>query len=201
MTKTICLALTGASGMPYGLRLLDCLLAAGCKVQLLYSQAAQVVARQEMAVDLPSRPSEAKAALLARFPHADPDKLAVYGREEWFAPVASGSNPPDAMIICPCSMGTLAAIAQGLADNLIERAADVVLKEGRKLVLVPRETPFSAIHLENMLRLSRAGAVILPPSPGFYHHPKTVQDIVDFVVARILDQIRIPHTLMQRWGA
>ncbi len=200
MTKTICLALTGASGMPYGLRLLDCLLAAGCKVQLLYSQAAQVVARQEMAVDLPSRPSEAKAALLARFPHADPDKLAVYGREEWFAPVASGSNPPDAMIICPCSMGTLAAIAQGLADNLIERAADVVLKEGRKLVLVPRETPFSAIHLENMLRLSRVGAVILPPSPGFYHHPQSVQDIVDFVVARVLDQIGVPHALMQRWG-
>lgn len=200
MTKTICLALTGASGMPYGLRLLDCLLAAGCKVQLLYSQAAQVVARQEMAVDLPSRPSEAKAALLARFPHADPDKLAVYGREEWFAPVASGSNPPDAMIVCPCSMGTLAAIAQGLADNLIERAADVVLKEGRKLVLVPRETPFSAIHLENMLRLSRAGAVILPPSPGFYQHPQSVQDIVDFVVARVLDQIGVPHALMQRWG-
>ena len=200
MTKTICLALTGASGMPYGLRLLDCLLAAGCKVQLLYSQAAQVVARQEMDVDLPSRPSEAKAALLARFPHADPDKLAVYGREEWFAPVASGSNPPDAMIICPCSMGTLAAIAQGLADNLIERAADVVLKEGRKLVLVPRETPFSAIHLENMLRLSRVGAVILPPSPGFYQHPQSVQDIVDFVVARVLDQIGVPHALMQRWG-
>ena len=200
MTKTICLALTGASGMPYGLRLLDCLLAAGCKVQLLYSQAAQVVARQEMAVDLPSRPSEAKAAMLARFPHADPDKLAVYGREEWFAPVASGSNPPDAMIICPCSMGTLAAIAQGLADNLIERAADVVLKEGRKLVLVPRETPFSAIHLENMLRLSRVGAVILPPSPGFYQHPQSVQDIVDFVVARVLDQIGVPHALMQRWG-
>ena len=200
MTKTICLALTGASGLPYGLRLLDCLLRAGWRVQLLYSQAAQVVARQEMAVDLPSRPSEAKAALLARFPHADPDKLAVYGREEWFAPVASGSNPPDAMIICPCSMGTLAAIAQGLADNLIERAADVVLKEGRKLVLVPRETPFSAIHLENMLRLSRAGAVILPPSPGFYHHPQSVQDIVDFVVARVLDQIGVPHTLMQRWG-
>lgn len=200
MTKTICLALTGASGMPYGLRLLDCLLAAGSKVQLLYSQAAQVVARQEMAVDLPSRPSEAKAALLARFPHADPDKLAVYGREEWFAPVASGSNPPDVMIICPCSMGTLAAIAQGLADNLIERAADVVLKEGRKLVLVPRETPFSAIHLENMLRLSRVGAVILPPSPGFYQHPQSVQDIVDFVVARVLDQIGVPHALMQRWG-
>jgi 4-hydroxy-3-polyprenylbenzoate decarboxylase len=133
-------------------------------------------------------------------PRVDPEKLAVFGREEWFAPVASGSNPPDAMVVCPCSMGTLAAIAQGLAENLIERAADVVLKEGRKLVLVPRETPFSAIHLENMLRLARAGAVILPPSPGFYHHPQTVADLVDFVVARVLDQLAVPHTLMQRWG-
>ncbi len=201
MPKTICLALTGASGMPYGLRLLECLLAAGCKVQLLYSQAAQVVARQELEVELPSRPAEAKAALLARYPAADPQLLSVFGREEWFAPVASGSNPPDAMVVCPCTMGTLAAIAQGLADNLIERAADVVLKEGRKLVLVPRETPFSIIHLENMLRLARAGAVILPPSPGFYQHPQTVEDIVDFVVARVLDQLGVEHTLMQRWGA
>jgi len=200
MPKTICLALTGASGMPYGLRLLECLLNAGCKVQLLYSQAAQIVARQELDFELPSRPADARAALLARFPAVDGEQLAVFGREEWFAPVASGSNPPDAMVICPCSMGTLAAIAQGLADNLIERAADVMLKESRKLVLVPRETPFSTIHLENMLRLSRAGAVILPPSPGFYQHPKTVEDIVDFVVARILDQIAIPHQLMQRWG-
>ena len=209
MNKTICLALTGASGMPYGLRLLECLLAAGCNVQLLYSQAAQIVARQEMDFELPSRPAEAKAILLARFPatmestagpRVDPEKLAVFGCEEWFAPVASGANPPDAMVVCPCSMGTLAAIAQGLADNLIERAADVVLKEGRKLVLVPRETPFSAIHLENMLRLARAGAVILPPSPGFYHHPQTVADLVDFVVARVLDQLAVPHTLMQRWG-
>ena len=201
MSKTICLALTGASGLPYGLRLLECLLQAGCKVQLLYSQAAQIVARQEMDFELPSRPSEAKAALLARFPAVDGEKLAVFGREEWFAPVASGSNPPDAMVICPCSMGTLAAVAQGLSDNLIERAADVVLKEGRKLVLVPRETPFSQIHLENMLRLARAGAVILPPSPGFYQHPQTVQDIVDFVAARVLDQIGVEHQLMQRWGA
>ncbi|MGB4910534.1 MAG: flavin prenyltransferase UbiX [Candidatus Dechloromonas phosphoritropha] len=200
MNKTICLALTGASGMPYGLRLLDCLLAAGCRVQLLYSQAAQVVARQEVDLELPSRPSEAKAALLARLGAVDPEKLVIFGREEWFAPVASGSNPPDAMIVCPCSMGTLAAIAQGLADKLIERAADVVLKEGRKLILVPRETPLSAIHLENMLRLARAGAVILPPSPGFYHHPQSVSDVVDFVVARILDQLAIPHALMQRWG-
>ncbi|MGA9396501.1 MAG: flavin prenyltransferase UbiX [Azonexus sp.] len=202
MNKTICLALTGASGMPYGLRLLECLLAAGCHVQLLYSQAAQVVARQEMGLELPSRPADAKTALLARLVAAvDPEKLSIFGREEWFAPVASGSNPPDAMVVCPCSMGTLAAIAQGLADNLIERAADVVLKEGRKLILVPRETPLSAIHLENMLRLARAGAVLLPPNPGFYQHPESVADIVDFVVARILDQLAISHTLMQRWGA
>ena len=201
MPKTLCLALTGASGLPYGLRLLECLLGAGHKVQLLYSQAAQIVARQELDFELPSRPAEAKNALLARLPAVNGDNLTVFGREEWFAPVASGSNPPDAMIICPCSMGTLAAIAQGLADKLIERAADVVLKEGRKLVLVPRETPFSAIHLENMLRLARAGAVILPPSPGFYHHPQSVQDIVDFVVARVLDQVGVEHTLMPRWGA
>ena len=97
-------------------------------------------------------------------------------------------------------MGTLASIAQGLASNLIERAADVVLKEGRKLVLVPRETPFSTIHLENMLRLTRAGAIILPPNPGFYHHPQTVSDLVDFVVARILDQLAVQHSLMARWG-
>ena len=200
MPDTVCLAFTGASGMPYGMRLLECLLAAGGRVQLLYSQAGQIVARQEMGLDLPSRPAEARDLLLARYPAA-PGQLEVYGREEWFAPVASGSNPPDAMVICPCSMGTLAAVAQGLADNLIHRAADVVLKEGRKLVLVPRETPLSAIHLENMLRLARAGAVILPPNPGFYHHPASVDQIVDFVVARLLDQLQVPHQLMERWGA
>ncbi len=200
-SPTVCLALTGASGMPYGLRLLECLLAAGCRVQLLYSQAAQIVARQELDFELPSRPADAHARLLERFPTVDGEKLQVFGREEWFAPVASGSNPPDAMVVCPCSMDTLAAIAQGLSDNLIERAADVVLKEGRKLVLVPRETPFSVIHLENMLRLARAGAVILPPSPGFYQHPQSIGEIVDFVVARILDQLRVPHALQQRWGA
>ena len=132
--------------------------------------------------------------------HAEPDQLQVFGRDEWFAPIASGSNPPDAMVVCPCTMGTLAAIAAGLADNLIGRAADVVIKEGRKLILVPRETPFSAIHLENMLKLARLGVVILPANPGFYHHPQTVQDIVDFVVARILDQLAVPHQLLARWG-
>jgi 4-hydroxy-3-polyprenylbenzoate decarboxylase len=199
MPEPICLAFTGASGMPYGVRLLECLLAAGCRVQLLYSQVAQIVAKQEMGLDLPARASDARRCLDERFP-ALPGRLEVYGREEWFAPLASGSNPPGAMVICPCSMGTLAAVAHGLASKLIERAADVVLKEGRKLILVPRETPLSVIHLENMLRLSRAGAVILPPSPGFYHHPKLVEDLVDFVVARILDQLQVRHTLMQRWG-
>ena len=200
MPKTICLALTGASGMPYGIRLLECLLAAGCRVQLLYSQVAQVVARQEMDLELPARASETQALLRQRYA-ALPGELAVYGRDEWFAPVASGSNAPDAMVVCPCSMGTLAAIAQGLASRLIERAADVVIKEGRKLILVPRETPFSVLHLENMLRLARAGVVILPPSPGFYHHPQRVDELVDFVVARILDQLAVPHELMPRWGA
>lgn len=199
MSPTITLALTGASGMPYGIRLLECLLAAGARVYLLYSQAAQIVARQEMDLALPGRARDAEAFFAQRFGAAE-GQLRAFGREEWFAPVASGSNPADAMVVCPCTMGTLAAIANGLADNLIERAADVMLKEARKLVLVARETPLSAIHLENMLRLARAGAVVLPANPGFYHHPQRVEDIVDFVVARVLDQLRIPHTLMQRWG-
>ena len=196
----VCLALTGASGLAYGLRLLECLLRAERPVQLVYSQAAQIVARQELDLEVPSRPAEARAALLARLPGVPAELLQVFGREEWFAPIASGSNPPQAMVVCPCTMGTLAAIAQGLSDNLIERAADVVLKEGRKLILVPRETPFSVLHLENMLRLARAGAVILPPSPGFYQRPQSVAEIVDFVVARVLDQLQVPHRLLAPWG-
>jgi 4-hydroxy-3-polyprenylbenzoate decarboxylase len=198
-SKTITLALTGASGIPYGVRLLECLLAGGSRVYLLYSQAAQIVAKQEMDLVLPSRPQELQEYLAGRFQSA-PEQLRVFGREEWFAPVASGSNPADAMVICPCTMGTLAAIAGGLSDNLIERAADVMLKEQRKLVLVPREAPFSAIHLENMLKLARLGAVILPANPGFYHRPQTVEDLVDFVVARILDHLGIDHDLTARWG-
>ena len=199
MTGTVALAFTGASGMPYGVRLLECLLASGTCVYLLYSQVSQIVARQEMDLALPGRAKEAETFFGSRF-NARPGQLRAFGREEWFAPVASGSNPADAMVVCPCSMGTLAAISQGLADTLIERAADVMLKEARKLVLVPRETPLSAIHLENMLRLARAGAVILPANPGFYHHPQRIEDLIDFVVARVLDQLRIPHALMQRWG-
>ena len=197
--KTITLALTGASGMPYALRLLQCLLASDARVYLLYSQAAQVVAKQEMGLTLPARPEETQQLLGGRF-HAAPGQLKVFGREEWFAPVASGTNPADAMVVCPCTMGTLASIATGLSDNLIERAADVMLKENRKLILVPRETPFSAIHLENMLKLARAGAVILPANPGFYHHPQSVDEVVDFIVARILDHLGVAHQLMARWG-
>ncbi len=197
--RTITVALTGASGMPYGLRRVECLLGAGCRVWLLYSQVAQIVARQEMDWNLPGRAAEVEAELSARFGVA-PGQLRVFGREEWFAPPASGSNPPEAMVVCPCTMGTLAAIAGGMSQNLIERAADVVIKEGRKLVLVPRETPYSAIHLENMLKLARLGVSILPPNPGFYNHPRTVQDLVDFVVARILDQLGVAHSLTARWG-
>lgn len=196
---SVTLALTGASGMPYGVRLLECLLAADVSVYLLVSSAAQIVARQELDLALPGRTQELEEMLTAQYA-ARPGQLKVFGREEWFAPVASGSNPADAMVVCPCTMGTLAAIAQGLSDNLIERAADVSIKEQRKLILVPRETPYSALHLENMLKLARLGVVILPPNPGFYHHPQTIQDLMDFVVARVLDQLHIPHQLMARWG-
>jgi flavin prenyltransferase len=198
--RTITLAFTGASGLPYGLRLLECLLAAHARVYLLYSPAAQIVARQELELTFPTQPAAAAAYFAERY-HAQPGQLSVFGREDWFSPVASGSNPADAMAICPCSMGTLGALASGLADNLIERAADVMLKERRPLVLVPRETPLSSVHLENMLKLSRAGAVILPPAPGFYGHPQSIGDLVDFIVARILDQLGLEHTLGPRWGA
>ncbi len=197
---TVTLAFTGASGFAYGLRLLRALVESNRHVYVLYSPAAQIVARQECDLVLPAQPREAGRAL-ARLCGAADDALTVYGREDWMAPVASGSNAADAMVVCPCSMGTLAAIAHGLADNLIERAADVMLKERRPLVLVPRETPLSTIHLQNMLQLAQAGAVILPPAPGFYDRPQTVAELVDFVVARVLDQLRIPHRLGPRWGA
>ncbi|MFO7580604.1 flavin prenyltransferase UbiX [Nitrosomonas halophila] len=197
--KIITVALTGASGMPYGIRLLEILLQLRHRIYLLYSQAAQIVAQQEMGLTLSSRPKEAEAFLTGYF-KAEPGLLKVFGREEWFAPVASGSNPADAMVICPCTMGTLSAVATGQSQKLIERAADVMLKEQRKLVIVPREMPFSIIHLENMLKLAQCGAVILPPNPGFYYHPQTIQDIVDFVVARILDHLGVVHHLMPRWG-
>ena len=197
--RTITLALTGASGMPYGFRLLECLVSAGARVQVIYSAAAQIVSKQECAFTLPTQPREATRALGERC-GARKGQLLVYARDDWLAPIASGSNPGDAMAICPCTMGTLGAIAAGLADNLIERAADVMLKERRPLVLVPRETPLSTIHLENMLRLAQAGAIVLPPAPGFYFKPQTIADLVDFVVARVLDHLGVAHDLVTRWG-
>jgi 4-hydroxy-3-polyprenylbenzoate decarboxylase len=197
--NAVTLALSGASGMAYGLRLLECLLAADIDVNLLVSQAAHLVAKQELGVALPARAGDLENQLADSLNTRD-GQLRVYGREDWNAPVASGSNPADAMVVCPCSMGTLAAIANGTSDNLIERAADVMLKEHRKLILVPREAPFSTLHLENMLKLSRMGAVILPANPGFYHRPQHIEDIIDFIVARILDQLGIEHALMARWG-
>lgn len=197
--KTVTLALSGASGMAYGLRLLECLLHADLQVNLLVSQAAHLVAKQELGVSLPARAIDLEKQLCGSMGTQE-GQLRVYGREDWNAPVASGSNVADAMVICPCSMGTLAAIAHGMSDNLIERAADVTLKESRKLIVVPRETPFSVIHLENMLTLARMGAVILPANPGFYHLPQSIEGVIDFIVARILDQLGVAHELIARWG-
>ena len=197
--RTVTLAFTGASGMPYGFRLLQCLLESGARVYLVYSPVAQIVAKQECDIVLPAQPREAQRLLGERYGARD-SQLLVFGRDDWMAPVASGSNPADAMVICPCSMGTVGALAAGLAENLIERAADVMLKERRRLVLVPRETPLSSMHLDNLLRLSNAGAIVVPPSPGFYTRPQSVEDIVDFVVSRVLDQLGIANSLIDRWG-
>ena len=195
----IILALTGASGVQYGLRLLECLLQGGKSVYLMISPAAQVVVATETDIKLPQQTQEISAFLSKRF-NTNPDLLQVFGKDQWMAPVASGSHRAYAMVVCPCSSGSLAAIAGGSSDNLIERAADVMLKEQRKLILVPRETPLSLIHLENMTRLARMQAVILPANPGFYHRPQKIEELVDFIVARILDHLQIEHQLMARWG-
>ena len=196
---SVTLAITGASGVQYGLRLLECLLGSGQEVRLLISSPAQVVIATETDLKLPSQPKEMTAFLAERFA-ASPDQLRVYGRQQWSAPVASGSNVSRAMVVCPCSTGTLSAIAHGNSRSLIERAADVVLKERRQLILVPREAPLSSIHLENMLKLSRLGVTILPASPAFYHRPSQISQLVDYVVARILDHLDIGHSLVPRWG-
>jgi len=199
MAKTITLAITGASGAQYGLRLLQVLLDSGCQVYLLISKAAEVVIRRETSYDLPEGFAEQQAWFSRVFPAAA-GQLRLFDREDWFSPVASGSGAPDAMVICPASGGTLSALACGASNNLIERAGDVALKERRKLILVPREAPYSQVHLENMLKLTQMGAVILPASPGFYQNPKSIEDLVDFVVARIMDQLGISQSLLPPWG-
>lgn len=197
--RTITLAITGASGAQYGLRLLQCLLAADCKIYLMISGAAEVVIRTETDLDLPET-LDAQQAMLSSLFGADEDQIQLLSKDDWFAPVASGSSSPSSMVICPASGGTLSAIAHGASNNLIERAADVALKERRQLILVPRETPYSQIHLENMLKLTQMGAVILPASPGFYMQPQSINELVDFIVARILDLLGIEQDLMPRWG-
>ncbi|WP_318510843.1 flavin prenyltransferase UbiX [Photobacterium leiognathi] len=197
--KRITLAWTGASGAPYGLRLLECLLAADYQVYLLISSAARVVLATEHGLKLSASPDKAREQLVEHL-HCDADKLIVCGKDDWFSPVASGSAAPKKMVVCPCSAGSLASIAYGMSDNLIERAADVVIKERGQLLLVVRETPFSTIHLENMLKLSKLGVTVMPAAPGFYHQPQSIDDLIDFMVARILDHLGVEQGLVPRWG-
>lgn len=195
----IAVAMTGASGADYGLRLLELLIQNNEEVYLMLSDPAKMVINMETSLKLPTKHKDCHQYLLKYF-KTNAAQLHLYEKNQWTAPVASGSGSPRAMVVCPCTTGTLAAIACGASDNLMERAADVVLKERKKLIMVIRETPFSDIHLENMLRLSRMGAVIMPANPGYYHQPQAISDIIDFIVAKILDQLDIAHQLIPTWG-
>lgn len=197
--KTICVAMTGASGIQYALRLIECLVEANCEVYVLMSKPARIVMGMDTDIPVPARTAQLQVQFSKMYA-AREGQVKAFGQEEWTAPVASGSGAPDAMVICPCTTGTLASVAAGSCNNLLERAADVVIKEGRKLIVMPREMPFSLIHLENMSRLARSGVVIMPPNPAFYNLPRSVDELVDFVVARVLDQLDIAQTLVPRWG-
>jgi 4-hydroxy-3-polyprenylbenzoate decarboxylase len=190
-------AITGASGSVYGLRLVNELLRAGERVSLIMTSAGRQVLYHETGLDWSAEVKEQRHQVQEHFASIAVDCLAI---DDFWAGAASGSAAADAMIVIPCSMGTVGRIAAGLSGNLLERAADVMLKERRQLILAPRETPFNTIHLENLLRLSRAGAVILPAMPGFYHGPEKIDDLVDFVVGKVLDQLDVQHSLFERWG-
>jgi 4-hydroxy-3-polyprenylbenzoate decarboxylase len=187
------MGITGASGAQYAVRLLQMLVCAQQRVQLIISSHGMRLLKTETDIDSVEQLRESVGN------DAWDNYVRVFSNDDRGAPPASGSAPSSGMVVCPCSMGTLSAISVGASRSLIERAADVALKERRKLVLVPRETPLSAIHLQNMLRLSRAGAVVLPAAPGFYARPQQVSELVDFVVARVLDQLAVPHTIGKRW--
>ena len=191
----IFLGITGASGAPYAARLVQALAGADCELGLCISRAGYEVLATELYRD-PSLPRDEIASRLV----GGAEGVTVYGERDWKSPYASGSAKVDAYVVCPCSMGTLGTIASGAMDNLIHRAASVALKEGRKLVLCPRETPLSTIHLENMLRVRQAGATVLFLAPGFYHGAESVEDLVDFIVGRALDQLGLDQALMPRWG-
>ncbi|HEX3255681.1 MAG TPA: UbiX family flavin prenyltransferase [Gaiellaceae bacterium] len=189
------LGITGASGAPYAARLLEALLAAEVEVGLCASRAGYEI----LATELYGDTTLSNEQILERFLDGR-EGVTVHSEQDWRAPYASGSAKVDGYVICPCSMGTAGTIASGAMSNLIHRAASVAIKEGRKLVLVPRETPLSDIHLENLLRLRRAGAVVLIAAPGFYHAPQTIDDLIEFVVGRCLDQLGIENRLTRRWG-
>ncbi|PLX92422.1 MAG: aromatic acid decarboxylase [Desulfuromonas sp.] len=196
--KNFVVGITGASGSIYGLQLIEELLKSGHRISVLLSNAGRQVLAYETGLKLAETPRECLDQLRRHFSAGE--ELQHFAINDFFAPVASGSSAPDGVIICPCSMGTAGRIAAGLSDNLLERVADVALKEQKTLLLVPRETPFNQIHLENLLRLSRAGAQILPAMPAFYQHPQTIDDLVNFVVGKALDSLGVGHQLFQRWG-
>jgi 4-hydroxy-3-polyprenylbenzoate decarboxylase len=196
----IVLAITGASGVVYGLRLCEELLSAGMSVTVLISRAGFAVLGTEAGLRWEGNEQEVSALLRERF-RASESNLRFFAEDNLLAPIASGSSAPDAMVICPCTMGTLAGVASGSSRNLLERCADVMLKERRQLVLVPRETPLSEIHLENMLRLARMGVRMVPPMPAFYHAPRSVEDMVSFVVGKVMDALGVGHRLYRPWGA
>jgi len=198
MTQEIVVAMTGASGAAYGLRFIQRLARAGVRQHLLFSDAAKIVLKQECDLVLPDTP-EAMPAVLAAHLDCSGDGFCCYAQNDWFSPAASGSSGLKQMVIIPCSMGSLARIAMGASDNLIERAADVILKERHRLIVVPREMPLSAIHLEHMLKLSRLGVDMMPAMPGYYHRPASIEDVIDFVVERVLDHVDIAHE-GKRWG-
>ena len=190
------LGVTGASGAPYAERLLRALAAVDCEIGLCASRSGIEV----LATELYKDPSLAREDVLERFVGGAAPQVTVYGENDFSSPYASGSARVDAYVICPCSMGTLGTVASGAMQNLIHRAASVAIKEERRLILMPRETPLSAIHLRNMLTLREAGATILFLAPGFYHGAESVADLVDFVVARALDQLGLEQQLAPRWG-
>lgn len=198
-SSTITLAITGASGAIYGFRLLEQLIKTQQTVYLLLSTPAYTVIQTELGLTLPEQPLAVQTLLTERY-QAKSEQLHVFGQTQWMSPVASGSANIKSMVICPCSGGTLGAVANGLSRSLIERAAEVTLKEQRQLIVVPRETPLSIIQLENMLRLARAGALILPANPGFYYQPQQINDLIDFIVGRILNHLDIAHDLVPCWG-
>jgi len=197
--KVVTLMMTGASGAQYGLRLLELLVENGMLINLLISRPGQLVINMETELKVPSRAKQIQEYFTELY-HAAPEQIRAFEREQWMSPVASGSGVADATVVCPCTTATLSAIAVGASKTLIERAADVCLKERKPLILVIRETPFSDIHLENMLKLSRMGAVIMPANPGFYWKPEGINELIDFMVARILDHLNIQHKLTARWG-